>query len=104
MAISEVVSHPFSEALSPSASTTASTPADAAPSSSGKKTTAFLVATLLTLGSVGVLGYTQWWLPREEAEQLAKVNYARCLEEVKVYKGKKSYQGRLAQCYKFLSD
>jgi hypothetical protein len=104
MAFSEVVSRPFGEAVSsPSASDTASTPADAAPSS-GKKTTAFLVATLLTLGSVGVLGYTQWWIPREEAQQIAKVKYAQCLEEVKVYKGKKSYKGRLAQCSKFVSD
>ena len=103
MAFSEVVSRPFSEAVSPSVDDTAATSADAAPSS-GKKTTAFLVATLLTLGSVGVLGYTQWWIPREEAQQIAKVKYAQCLEDVKVYKGKKSYKGRLAQCSKFLSD
>lgn len=104
MAISEVVSRPFSEAVSPSADDTASTSEDAAAPSSGKKTTAFLVATLLTLGSVGVLGYTQWWMPREEAQQVAKVKYAQCLEDVKVYKGKKSYKGRLAQCSKFLKE
>lgn len=107
MAFSEVVSRPFSEAVSPSVSPsvddTAATSPDTPPSS-GKKTTAFLVATLLTLGSVGVLGYTQWWIPREEAQQIAKVKYAQCLEDVKVYKGKKSYKGRLAQCSKFLSD
>jgi predicted negative regulator of RcsB-dependent stress response len=104
MAISEVVSRSFGEAVSPSPDDTAATEADGAAPTSGSKTTAFLLATLLTLASVGLLGYTQWWVPREEAQQVAKVNYQRCLEEVKVYKGKKSYKGRLAQCSKFLGD
>lgn len=104
MAISEVVSSSFGEAVSPSTGDTASNEADGAAPGSGSKTTAFLLATLLTLGSVGLLGYTQWWVPREEARQVAKVKYERCLEEVKVYKGKKSYKGRLAQCSTFLAD
>lgn len=104
MAISEVVSRPFGEAVSPTADDTASDDAKGAAPAGGSKTTAFLLATLLTLGSVGILGYTQWWVPRVEAQQVAKVKYQHCLEEVKVYKGKKSYKGRLAQCSKFLGD
>lgn len=104
MAVSEALSRPISEAVSPSASDAASTPDGAAPSTSGRKTAALLLTTLLTLGAAGALGYTQWWVPREEAQQAAKVKYAHCLEEVKVYRGKHSYKGRLAQCNKFLSD
>ena len=94
----------ISEALSPSASDAASTSEGAAASSSGRKTAALLVATLFTLGSVGALGYTQWWIPREQAQQRAQVTYEHCLEEVKVYLGKHSYPGRLAQCTQFLNQ
>lgn len=105
MAISEAVSPSIGEAVSPSANDAASTSGDAATSSSGRRTTALWVATLLTLASVGALGYTQWWVPREQAQQqMAQVNYEHCLEEVKVYLGKDSYTGRLAQCTKFLDD
>ena len=62
-----------------------------------------LLTTLLTLGSVGLLGYTQWWIPREEAQQTAQLQYEHCLGEVKAYKGKHSYKARLAQCNKFLN-
>ena len=89
----------ISEAAYRSASDVA-TPGDAEESSSGRKTAALLLATLLTLGVAGALGYTQWWLPREQAEQAAQLKYEQCLQEVKVYRGKKSYKGRLAQCDK----
>ena len=74
------------------------TPGDTEESSSGRKATALLLATLLTLGAAGALGYTQWWLPREQAQQAAQLKYEQCLQEVKVYRGKKSYKGRLGQC------
>ena len=105
MAISEAVSRSISEAVfSPSANDAASTSGDAVASSSGRTTAAVWVSTLLTLGLVGALGYTQWWIPREEAQQMAQVKHQHCLEEVKVYVGKRSYAGRLAQCNKFLND
>lgn len=105
MAISEAVPRSISEAASPSGSIAASTSGDAAASSSGRNSAALLVATLLTLGTVGAVGYTQWWVPREQAQQqMAQVKYEHCLEEVKVYLGKPSYQGRLSQCTNFLSD
>ena len=59
----------ISEAVAPSASDAAPTSEDAAAPPSGRRTTALLVATLFTLGSVGALGYTQWWIPREQAQQ-----------------------------------
>lgn len=92
----------ISEVVSPSASDAASASEDAAAPPSGRKTAALLVATVFTLGSVGALGYTQWWVPREEAQQRAQVTYEHCLDEVKVYLGKHSYAGRLAQCTQFL--
>ena len=105
MAISEAVSRSISEAASPTPSDAVSTSGGAAAPSSGGKTAALWVATLLTLGSVGALGYTQWWIPREHAQQqMAQVKYEHCLEEVKVYLGKPSYTGRLTQCVNFLND
>lgn len=69
-----------------------------AASSSGKKGAALLVATVLTLGATGALGYTQWWAPRQEAQQVAQAKYQTCLDEVKVYEGTDSYQSRVDQC------
>lgn len=103
MAISEAISRSISEAVSPSASEAAPASEGAAASSSASKAPAILLATLLTLGSVGVLGYTQWWIPREQAQQAAQMQYEHCLGEVKAYKGKHSYKARLAQCNKFLN-
>jgi hypothetical protein len=102
MTISEAMSRPISEATSPSVGDAGSA-SETGAASSGRKGTAFLVATLLMLGCAGVLGYTQWWVPREQAQQNAKVAYEHCLKEVKVYKGKHSYKDRLAQCAKFLN-
>ena len=102
MTVSEAVSRSIGEAASPYAN-------DAAPASgetaaaSGSKGAAFLVAMLLTMGAGGVLGYTQWWVPREQAQQTAQVKYEHCLTEVQVYRGKHSYKARLAQCTKFLN-
>ena len=67
-------------------------------SRSGRRRLALLVATVLTLGSVGGWGYTQWWVPQQQAEQAAQVKYDRCLDEVKVYEGTASYPGRVSQC------
>ena len=103
MAVTEAVSRSLGEAVFPSDGA-APAPGGAAVSSSGGKSTALLLAMLLTLGSVGILGYTQWWVPREQAQQVAKVNYEHCLVDVKVYRGKHSYQDRLAQCTKFLGN
>jgi hypothetical protein len=103
MAVTEAVSRSMGEAVFPSDNDAAPASGDAA-SSSGGKGAAFLLATLLTLGSVGVLGYTQWWVPREQAQEVAKVKYEHCLVEVKVYRGKHSYANRLAQCTKFLNS
>ena len=94
----------ISEAVAPSASDAAPTSEDAAAPPSGRRTTTLLVATLFTLGSVGALGYTQWWIPREKAQQRAQVTYEHCLDEVKVYLGKHSYASRLAQCTQFLDN
>src|SRR5207342_3449424 len=71
---------------------------DAASSSSMRKAAALWVATLLTLGLVGVLGYTQWWIPREQAQQRAQVEHEHCLQEMKVYSGKRNDKARLDQC------
>jgi hypothetical protein len=90
----------FSEAATRPISDTAEVPDDDAASSSGKKAAALMMATLLTLGAAGALGYTQWWVPRVQAEQTAQLKYEQCLQEVKVYRHKKSYKGRLAQCTK----
>lgn len=103
MAISEAISRSISEAVSPAGEAAPASEGAPASSSATGKAPAVLLATLLTLGSVGVLGYTQWWIPREEAQQIAKVQYEHCLGEVKAYKGKHSYQARLAQCTKFLN-
>ena len=92
------------EAVSLSTSDAASTSEGVAAAPSGRKTAALFVATLFILGSVGALGYTQWWIPREKTQQMAQVTYEHCLEEVKVYLGKHSYTGRLAQCTQFLND
>ena len=102
MAISEAVSPSISDAASPFAGDGASTSEEAATSTSGKKTAGRWVAALLTLGLVGALGYTQWWVPREQA-RTAQVKYEICLEEVKTYLGKPSYDSRLAQCTNFVS-
>ena len=104
MAISEAVSRSISEAVAPAAGDAAFPSGGAEASTSGRKTAAFWVATVLTLGLVGALGYTQWWIPREQAQQVAKVKHQHCLQEVKVYLGKRSYASRLAQCNKFLND
>ena len=105
MAITEAVSRSISEAVSPYANDAASaSEGDAASSSAVRKTAALWVATLLTLGLVGVLGYTQWWIPREQAQQRAQVEHEHCLQEVKVYLGKRSYKARLDQCNKFLTN
>ena len=53
---------------------------------------------VLTLGSVGGLGYTQWWVPQQEAQEVARVAYDRCVDEVKAYEGTASYTDRLNQC------
>ena len=93
----------ITEVMTPSASDAASTSegAAAAPPSESK-TTAFLLAMLLVLVAAGALGYTQWWIPREEAKR-AQVTYEHCVEEVQVYLGKHSYAGRLTQCTQFLN-
>jgi len=101
MAVTEAVARAIDAAASPSAGEAASRSADAA-TSSGKKAVGFLVATLLVLGSFALVGYTQWWVPREQAQQRAQVEYGHCLQDVKVYKGKKSYKSRLAQCDRFV--
>lgn len=93
----------ISETASPSLGEAPTTEGEAAPPSR-MRTTALLLATLLVLGIAGVLGYTQWWVPREQAQQLAQVKYERCKEEVKAYLGKDSYADRLSQCTKFLSE
>ena len=102
MSVSQAMSRPISEAASPP-SRDGGSAAGVATTSSGMKSAALFMATLVLLGCVGVLGYTQWWIPREQAQQAAKVKYEHCLKEVKVYKGKHSYQDRLAQCTKFLN-
>ena len=102
MAISEAVSRSLSEACSPPTAQRLRPEAPEA-SSSGGRHAALVVAMLLTLGLVGVLGYTQWWVPREQAQQVARLNYDHCLVEVKAYRGKHSYKARLAQCNAFLS-
>jgi hypothetical protein len=93
--------------MSPTRHPTSASPADGdaatrsaagTASSSGRRTLALWMVTLLTLGSVVVLGHTQWWVPREQARQKAQVTYEHCLDEVQVYAGKHSYHDRLAQC------
>ncbi len=104
MSISEAVSRSISEAVSPSANDAASTPGEAEASSSGRRQRRSGSRRCSSLGLVGALGYTQWWIPREEARQMAQVKHQHCLEEVKVYLGKRGYAGRLAQCNKFLNE
>jgi len=99
----EALSRPITAAAPDSAGSAASASGGAATSSAGKST-AMALATLLALASGGALGYTQWWLPRQEAQQVAQVKYEHCLKEVKVYRGKHSYEDRLAQCTKFLNS
>lgn len=89
-AATEAVSAPGSEAAPPSDGKAASP--------SRTKKVAILVATVLTLGSVGGLGYTQWWVPQQEAQEVARVAYDRCVDEVKAYEGTASYTDRLSQC------
>ena len=69
-----------------------------AASSSGRRGAALVVATVLTLGAAGAWGYTQWWAPRQEAQQAAEAKYQTCLDEVQVYAGTDSYQTRVDQC------
>lgn len=88
----------ITEAARRTVSDPAALPEDAEAQSSGKKAVAVVVAMLLTLGAAGALGYTQWWVPREQAQQTAQREYEQCLREVKVYRGKHSYKARVAQC------
>ena len=101
MAISEAVTHSLSEGVS---STSGAVPgrggAEASPSGAG--TAALLVAVLLALGLAVAVGYTQWWVPREQAQQVAQLQHEHCLVEVKAYLGKHSYKARLAQCNAFV--
>jgi predicted negative regulator of RcsB-dependent stress response len=93
----------ISEVATPSVSEVAPESAAEAPPRSARRSAALVLATMLLLGCSVVLGYTQWWVPREQARQVAQVKYDRCLEDVKVYRGKASYPDRLAQCQKFLA-
>ena len=93
----------ITEVVTPSASDAAPTSEGAAAPPSESKTTTFLMATLIVLVAAGALGYTQWWIPLEKAQQRAQVTYEHCVEEVQVYLGKHSYAGRLAQCTQFLN-
>ena len=102
MTVSEAVSRSIGEAVSPYANEAAPASGETA-AASGSKGAAFLLAMLLTVCAAGVLGYTQWWVPREQAQQTAQVKYEHCLTEVSVYRGKHSYKARLAQCTKFLN-
>ena len=101
MAISEAVTRSLSDGVS---STSGAVPTSAGPeaSPSGAGTAALVVAVLLALGLVGAVGYTQWWVPREQAQQVARL-HDHCLVEVKAYLGKHSYKARLAQCNAFVS-
>ena len=101
MSVSTAVPNTINEA----ASTYAGDAAPASPgaaTSSGTKAVGMFVAMMLVLGSFALIGYTQWWVPREQAQQRAQVEYGHCLQDVKVYKGKKSYKSRLAQCDRFV--
>jgi ferric-dicitrate binding protein FerR (iron transport regulator) len=104
MSVSEALSRSFGEAAPPTA-TEAEAPTDnASAAPSGRKTAPLLLATLLTLGVAAPLVYTQWWVPREQAQQqIAQLKHELCLEEVKVYLGKPSHAGRLAQCTELLN-
>ncbi|HET7822689.1 MAG TPA: hypothetical protein VFL10_14295 [Ornithinibacter sp.] len=93
MTVSEAATRLFSDAA-----VATREEAPSSPSSSGKKAAAVLMAMLLTLGVAGALGYTQWWIPRQEAQQTAQLKYEQCLREVKAYRHKHSYKARLAQC------
>jgi len=90
MTITEAAFRAVSEAAAP--------PGDAEATSSGSKAVALVVAILLALGAAAALGYTQWWVPREQAQQTAQLKYEQCLQEVKAYKGKRGYQARVTQC------
>ena len=96
MAITEVVTPSASDAASTSEGAAAAPPSES-------RTTAILLGMLLVLVAAGALGYTQWWIPLEKAQQRAQVTYEHCVEEVQVYLGKHSYAGRLAQCTQFLN-
>jgi uncharacterized protein HemX len=101
MSISEAVTRPLSEGVS-STSGAVPTSGDAEASPSGGGTAALVVAVLLALGLAGAVGYTQWWVPREQARQVAQLQHEHCLVEVKAYLGKHSYKARLAQCNAFV--
>ena len=87
-----------SVAVPPAGIEAASPAGTEAASTSGKKGAALVLATVLTLGAAGAWGYTQWWTPRQEAQQAAQAKYQTCLDEVKVYEGTASYQSRVDQC------
>lgn len=69
-------------------------------SSSSSKVKGLVVAlvTVLTLAAGAVFVYSQWWAPRQAAEQAAKAKYSACLDEVKAYEGTDSYAARAGQC------
>ncbi len=90
MTTSVAVSPPGTVAAAPSGAEAA------APSS--RKGLVFLLAAVLILGAVAAWGYTQWWVPRQEAQQAAQVKYQLCLDEVTAYVGQPSYAGRVSQC------
>src|SRR5690349_4360573 len=102
MPVSDTLTRVLDEAASPTKGDPASTAAGK-PASSGVKALAIFVVTLLVLGSAAFMGYTQWWVPREQAQQRAQVEHQHCLQDVKVYKHKKSYKSRLAQCDRFVN-
>jgi hypothetical protein len=101
MSVSTAVPRTINEAASPFAGD-AAPPSAGAATSPGTKAVGVFVAMMLVLGSFALIGYTQWWVPREQAQQRAQVEYGHCLQDVKVYKGKKSYKSRLAQCDRFV--
>ena len=104
MSVSEALSRSFGEAAPPTATEAAATSTDASAAPSGRKIAPLLFATLLTLGVAAPVVYTQWWVPREQAQQqIAQLKHELCLEEVKVYLGKPSHAGRLAQCTELLN-
>ncbi len=68
------------------------------PTPSARKGAAIVVATVLTLGSAGAWGYTQWWVPGQQAQQVAQEKLDRCLDEVQAYMGTDGYAARVSQC------
>ena len=104
MSVSEALSRSFGEAATSTATEAEASSDSASVAPSGRKTAPLLLATLLTLGVAAPLVYTQWWVPREQAQQqIAQLQHELCLEEVKVYLGKPSHAGRLAQCTELLN-